>query len=98
MTWLISIVRNKALAAYGVSAKQITKRIYGGRGNSFVAVVEFGPRIIAKSILAGGESGNPGSPHFNDQADMYCKGQFKDVLFYPEDVARNLERQYHPEQ
>lgn len=87
-----------SLAAYGMSAKQITKRIYGDRGNSFVAVVEFGPRIVAKSILAGGESGNPGSPHFNDQAEMYSKGQFKDVLFYPEDVARNLERQYHPGQ
>ncbi len=87
-----------SLAAFGMSTKQITKRIYGDRGNSFVAVVEFGPRIVAKSILAGGESSHPNSPHFNDQAEMYSKGQFKDVLFYPEDIARNLERQYHPGQ
>ncbi|QYF93336.1 penicillin acylase family protein [Massilia sp. PAMC28688] len=87
-----------SLASFGMSAKQTTKRIYGDRGNSFVAVVEFGPRIKAKSILAGGNNSQPGSPHFADQAAMYSRGQFKDVLFYKEDIARNLERQYHPGQ
>ena len=81
-----------------MSAPQTTKRIYGDRGNSFVAVVEFGPRVRAKSILAGGNNNKPGSPHFADQAEMYSRGQFKDVLFYKEDIARNLERQYHPGQ
>ncbi|GAB3470772.1 penicillin acylase family protein [Massilia terrae] len=85
-----------SLASFGMSAKQDTKRIYGDRGNSFVAAVEFGPRIRAKSILAGGESGDPKSPHFNDQAEMYSRGQFKDVLFYKEDIEKNLERKYHP--
>ena len=85
-----------ALAAYGQSSKSKTRRIYGERGNSFVAAVEFGPRIKAKSILAGGQSGDPRSPHFNDQAAMYARGEFKDVLFYPEDVARHLERRYRP--
>ena len=74
------------------------KRIYGDRGNSFVAVVEFGPRIKAKSVLAGGESGDPTSKHFNDQAEMYAKGQIKDVLFYREDVEKHAERTYHPGQ
>ena len=87
-----------SLAAFGMSAPQKTKRIYGDRGNSFVAVVEFGPKLRAKSILAGGESGNPASPHFNDQAEMYSKGQFKDVLFYKADIEKQLERQYHPGQ
>jgi acyl-homoserine-lactone acylase len=87
-----------SLASFGMSAKQDTKRIYGDRGNSFVAAVEFGPRVHAKSILAGGESGDPKSPHFNDQAEMYAKGQFKDVLFYKEDIEKNLERKYHPGQ
>jgi acyl-homoserine-lactone acylase len=85
-----------ALAAYGMTSQQRTKRIYGERGNSFVAAVEFGPRIRAKSILAGGESGDPASPHFNDQAEMYARGEFKDVLFYKEDVEASLERKYHP--
>ncbi|MES2150453.1 MAG: acylase [Pseudomonadota bacterium] len=87
-----------SLAAFGMVARQETKRIYGDRGNSFVAAVEFGPRIRAKSILAGGESANPASPHYNDQAEMYSKGQFKDVLFYKEDIEKNLERKYHPGQ
>ncbi len=85
-----------ALAAYGMTSQQRTKRIYGERGNSFVAAVEFGPKVTAKSILAGGESGDPASPHFSDQAEMYARGEFKDVLFYKEDIEKNLERKYRP--
>lgn len=87
-----------SLASFGMVAKQKTKRIYGDRGNSFVAAVEFGPRVRAKSILAGGQSGNPASKHFADQAEMYARGEFKDVLFYKEDIQKALERQYHPGQ
>ncbi|MCS0632020.1 penicillin acylase family protein [Telluria mixta] len=85
-----------SLASFGMTAKQTTKRIYGDRGNSFVAAVEFGPRLRAKSILAGGESGDPASPHFADQAAMYSRGEFKDVLYYKEDIEKQLERKYHP--
>jgi acyl-homoserine-lactone acylase len=85
-----------SLAAYGMTTPANTKKIYGDRGNSFVAVVEFGKRVKAKSILAGGESGDPKSPHFYDQAEMYSKGQFKDVLFYRDDVEKHAERKYHP--
>jgi acyl-homoserine-lactone acylase len=85
-----------SLASFGMTAKQTTRRIYGDRGNSFVAAVEFGPRVRAKSILAGGESGDPASPHFADQAAMYSRGEFKDVLYYKEDIEKQLERRYHP--
>ena len=57
-----------------------TKRRYGVNGNSFICAVEFGKKITAKSLLAGGESGDPASPHFFDQSIMYSKGQFKEVL------------------
>jgi len=73
-----------------------TKKFYGINGNSFVCAVEFGKRIKAKSLLAGGESGNLTSKHFTDQLDMYTHGQFKDVLFYKEDVLKHVERTYHP--
>jgi acyl-homoserine-lactone acylase len=73
-----------------------TKKRYGYNGNSFVCAVEFGAKVKAKSVLAGGNSGDPKSKHFNDQAEMYQKGQFKDVLFYREDVEKNAERNYHP--
>ncbi len=72
------------------------KKLYGTRGNSFVAVVEFGERVQAKSILAGGQSGDKNSPHFNDQAQMYADAQFKDVAFYREDVEARAEETYTP--
>jgi acyl-homoserine lactone acylase PvdQ len=73
-----------------------TKKRYGVNGNSFICVVEFGKRIKAKSLLAGGQSGNENSKHFFDQGQMYSKGLFKDVLFYKEDVLKHVERSYHP--
>lgn len=86
-----------SLAAYGVNGTvNPTKRIYGNRGNSFVAVVEFGPRIVARSVLAGGVSGDPKSKHFNDQAELFTKGQFKQVWFYREDIEQHAERIYQP--
>jgi acyl-homoserine-lactone acylase len=73
-----------------------SQKRYGYNGNSFVCAVEFGKKIKAKSLLTGGNSGNPASAHFSDQAEMYTKGKFKDVLFYKEDVVQHAERTYHP--
>jgi acyl-homoserine-lactone acylase len=85
-----------ALASFGAKRYPGTKRIYGTSGNSFVAVVEFGDTVRAKSMLAGGQSGDPGSPHFDDQAQRYVDRQFKDVAYYRNDVERRAERSYHP--
>jgi acyl-homoserine lactone acylase PvdQ len=73
-----------------------SQKRYGYNGNSFVCAVEFGKKIKARSLLTGGESGNPASKHFGDQAEMYTKGIFKDVLFYKEDVLKGMERKYSP--
>ena len=85
-----------SLASFGSAPKRGTKRWYGTSGNSFVAVVEFGPRVRAKAISAGGESGNPASPHFNDQAQRYAAGALRDVYFYPEQLRRHTKRRYKP--
>ena len=85
-----------ALAAYGARYDNNTKKLYGTRGNSFVAVVEFGDKVKAKSILAGGQSGNPKSPHFNDQIQRYADVEWKNVAFYKEDVAQRAKETYHP--
>jgi len=85
-----------ALAAYGTRYTNNTKKIYGTRGNSFVAVVEFGKRLKAKSLLAGGQSGDPNSKHFSDQEQLYRTGTFKEVLFYREDVLKDQQQKYHP--
>jgi acyl-homoserine-lactone acylase len=70
--------------------------LYGTRGNSFVAAVEFGPKVRAKAIMAGGQSGDVNSPHFGDQAEMYARGEFRDVLFYPQELAEKAQRTYKP--
>jgi acyl-homoserine-lactone acylase len=85
-----------ALAAFGARSVNGSKKLYGYRGNSFVAVVEFGDRVKAKSLLAGGQSGDPTSAHFYDQAQRYADRQFKDVAFYKEDVLQRAVERYHP--
>ena len=85
-----------SLAASSSAPKPGTKKWYGTAGNSFVAVVEFGKRLRAKAITAGGESGNPASPHFNDEALRYASGTLRDVYFYPDQLTGHTERTYHP--
>ncbi len=85
-----------ALASYGAKSFDGTKRLYGTSGNSFVAVVEFGPRVRAKTLLAGGQSADPRSPHFDDQAKRYADRQFKEAAYYREDVEARAISVYHP--
>jgi acyl-homoserine lactone acylase PvdQ len=85
-----------SLASFGSKKYLNTKKMYGNVGNSFIAVVEFGKRITARSVMTGGASGDPTSSHFTDQASMYCEGKFKDVLFYKEDVMKQAEKSYQP--
>ena len=86
-----------ALAAYGVSyTNPEAKKIYGTRGNSFVAVVEFGDKVKAKSMLAGGQSSDTNSPHFNDQAQRYVDMEFKDVPYYKEEILKVAKETYNP--
>ncbi len=85
-----------SLASYGARTYPNTKKRYGSYGNSFVAVVEFGKRLRGRAVVSGGAGSDPNSPHFTDQAALYCKGQFREVWFYPEEVQKNTERTYQP--
>tara|TARA_R110001583_G_scaffold138601_1_gene290298 strand:+ start:134232 stop:136475 length:2244 start_codon:yes stop_codon:yes gene_type:complete len=86
-----------ALAAYGARyTAPGAKKIYGTRGNSFVAAVEFGDKVKAKTILAGGQSGDPTSSHFNDQTEKYLNIDWKDAAFYREDVLKRAQETYSP--
>ncbi|MBT0668176.1 penicillin acylase family protein [Novosphingobium profundi] len=85
-----------SLASFGAKTYPDTKKYYGTSGNSFVAVVEFGPRLRAFAVTAGGESGNPASPHFDDQIELYAQGKLRKVYFYPEDLTGHVETRYHP--
>lgn len=85
-----------SLASFGAKAYRGTKRYYGTSGNSFVAVVEFGPRLRAWAVTAGGVSGHPDSPHFDDQAERYASGGLRPVYFHPGDLKGHVERRYRP--
>jgi acyl-homoserine lactone acylase PvdQ len=85
-----------SLASFGARAYQGTKKWYGTSGNSFVAVVEFGETVRARAVTAGGESGNPASPHFNDQAKRYSTGDLREVYYYRAQLKGHTGREYHP--
>jgi acyl-homoserine-lactone acylase len=85
-----------SLASFGARRYPGTRRYYGTSGNSFVAVVEFGPKVRARAVSAGGESGDPASPHFADQAQRYADGDLREVYFHPEQLAGHTERTYRP--
>jgi acyl-homoserine-lactone acylase len=85
-----------SLASIRSGPKPGTKRWYGDYGNSFVAVVELGPRVRARAVTAGGESGHPDSPHFNDEAQRYASGDLREVYFYPDQLKGHTERVYRP--
>jgi acyl-homoserine lactone acylase PvdQ len=87
-----------SIAAMSSGTYQDSKQRYGRSGNSFVAVVSFGKRLRAKAIVTGGQSGNPRSPHFDDQAKAFCQQQFRDVYFYRNEVEAQADEQYHPGQ
>ncbi|QUD89903.1 penicillin acylase family protein [Phenylobacterium montanum] len=85
-----------SLASFGAHRYPGTKRYYGTKGNSFVAVVEFGPKVRAYAVTAGGESGHPESKHFGDEAVRYAEGNLREVYFYPEQLKGHTERTYQP--
>jgi acyl-homoserine-lactone acylase len=85
-----------SLAAFGASRYPGTKKLYGYKGNSFVAVVEFGPKVRAYAVTAGGESGHPGDPHFDDEAARYASGSLREVYFWPGQLKGHSERSYRP--
>jgi acyl-homoserine-lactone acylase len=85
-----------SLASFGARTYPGTKKMYGSYGNSFVAVIEFGDSVRAKAITAGGESGDPSSRHFDDEALRYSTGALRDVYYYPSQLKGHTAREYHP--
>jgi len=87
-----------SLASFGARSYPGTKKWYGTSGNSFVAVVEFGDSVRARAVTAGGLNSKPSSPHFNDQAVRYAKGDLREVYFYPSQLNGHVKREYRPGQ
>jgi acyl-homoserine lactone acylase PvdQ len=97
-----SLASGLASSAFGCIPSFVSRRFagtnkrYGYSGNSFIACVEFGKKVTAKTIETGGQSFDPSSKHFTDQAQMFLDGNFKIALFYKEEVLKHVERKYHP--
>ncbi len=87
-----------SLASFGARTYPGTRRMYGTSGNSFVAVVEFGERVRARAVTAGGLNSNPESRHFNDQAERYATGDLREVYFHRDQLQGHIVREYHPGQ
>ena len=85
-----------SLASFGARPYPNTKKWYGTSGNSFVAVVEFADSVRARAVTAGGESGDPASPHFRDEIARYASGNLRTVYFYRSQLKGHTEREYHP--
>ncbi|HLW75908.1 MAG TPA: penicillin acylase family protein [Bryobacteraceae bacterium] len=85
-----------SLASFGARAYPNTKKWYGTSGNSFVAVIEFGDKVRARAVTAGGESGSPSSKHFDDEAERYATGNLREVYYYRAQLQGHTERTYHP--
>lgn len=85
-----------SLASFGASRYEGTNKYYGTKGNSFVAIVEFGEKVSARAVSIGGESGDPKSAHFDDQTARFVDGALRPVYFYPADLVGHSERLYHP--
>lgn len=87
-----------SIAAFAGGTYEGSNKRYGRHGNSFVAAVSFGKRLKARAIVTGGQSGDPRSPHFDDQAKAFCNREFRDVYFYRDEVEQHQERRYTPGQ
>lgn len=73
------------------------KRWYGYMsGNSYVSVVDFGDEVRARTVNGSGQSFNPSSPHYTDQADLYGRGAYKRAWTTLEAVRARAVESYGP--
>lgn len=85
-----------SIFTFGTRREAGQKRRYGVSGNSYFAVVEFGLRVKARSVLVFGQKADPQSKHFFDQAEFYSKQQYKPAWFDLKEIKRNAEQIYKP--
>ena len=61
-------------------------------GDSYVATIEFGPTVRARSLLSYGNASQPGSPHRGDQLELFAAKQLKPVWLTRAEIEQHLER------
>jgi acyl-homoserine-lactone acylase len=71
-------------------------RRVANRGDAWVLFVEFGEVPRALSVLSYGQSPRPDSPHLDDQARMFARGEVKAVRWTSADIEGAAVRRYRP--
>jgi len=60
-----------------------------GAGPSTRRVIDFSDIENSMSILPTGQSGNPFSAHYEDQAEMYINGEFRKMMMNKEEIQKS---------
>lgn len=69
---------------------------YGVVGMTYVGCIEFGPKVRAATLTQFGQSGDPKSPHFFDQAPLLSARKLKPATLDWTQIRADAERVYHP--
>lgn len=86
-----------AFTVYSTPSIEGRKKRYGGVGASFMGVYEFGPQgVKAGTYLHFGQSSDPTSPHFFDQAHLLSQRKFKPAWFAWDEISEHAAMRYHP--
>jgi acyl-homoserine-lactone acylase len=86
-----------AFTLYYSPSIPLRKQRFGVVGGSFMGVYEFVPgRVKSSTVLQYGDSGDPKSPHYFDQAKLYSDHKFKPAWFYKDEVDAHTQVKYHP--
>lgn len=85
-----------AFTVYFTPTTKERKLRYATTGGSFIGAYEFGKQVKAVTLLQFGTSGDPKSPHYFDQAQLYSQQKFKPAWFAWDEVLANTERSYRP--
>jgi acyl-homoserine-lactone acylase len=79
---------------FNVEATPAGRQRFGTSGHSWVSVVELAPNVRARAVVPFGQSADPASPHFFDQAALYVRGELRPARFERDDVVANARRVY----
>jgi penicillin amidase len=93
---IIHLGRIDAFAAplTAVGGEKNAPNAYTGRtGPSWRMVVALGPELKAYGVYPGGQSGNPGSPYYQNMVEAWANGEYYDLLFFKnaDEAGRALE-------
>ena len=86
-------VLEKTITKYRGAKFFVTEKLDGtsfthGSGPVFRMVIALGPSgVRGQNVIPGGQSGDPGNPHFSDQAPLWLANQTMPLRYLPEEVA-----------